>query len=93
VEKIAAWSDPIPLDEVKATGKAWRDGERLLLASVAGRSALSRRPGTISRALEFRAVVPVNLRGRRRSTSWGTDSVSSSSRSPSNRGSLDRSSS
>ena len=64
VEKVAAWSDPIPLDEVKATGKALgATVNDVLLASVAGalRRYLDGR-GTISRALEFRAVVPVNLR-------------------------------
>lgn len=64
VEKVAAWSDPIPLDDVKATGKALGGTVNdVLLASVTGalRRYLDGR-GTPLSDLEFRAVVPVNLR-------------------------------
>ena len=64
VEKMAAWSDPIPLDEVKAVGKALGGTVNdVLLASVTGalRRYLEGR-GALSPGLEFRAVVPVNLR-------------------------------
>ncbi len=64
VEKVAAWSDPIPLDEVKAVGKALGGTVNdVLLASVTGalRRYLEGRRA-LSPGLEFRAVVPVNLR-------------------------------
>jgi WS/DGAT/MGAT family acyltransferase len=64
VEKVAAWSDPIPLDDVKATGKALGGTVNdVLLAAVTGalRRYLDGR-GTALGDLEFRAVVPVNLR-------------------------------
>ncbi|HQR47356.1 MAG TPA: wax ester/triacylglycerol synthase family O-acyltransferase, partial [Thermoanaerobaculia bacterium] len=64
VEKVAAWSDPIPLDDVKAAGRALgATVNDVLLAAVTGalRRYLDRR-GAVAANLEFRAVVPVNLR-------------------------------
>jgi len=64
VTKKAAWSDPVPLVEVKATAK--RLGATindLLLTAVAGalRSYMLQR-GNVEPGLTVRAVVPVNLR-------------------------------
>ena len=64
VEKVAAWSKPIPLDEVKTAGRALgATVNDVLLASVTGalRRYLEGRRALLS-DLEFRAVVPVNLR-------------------------------
>jgi diacylglycerol O-acyltransferase len=64
VAKRAAWSDPVPLDDVKAAGKALgATVNDVLLAAVTGalRRYLEGR-GTPLKDLEFRAVVPVNLR-------------------------------
>ncbi len=62
VAKRAAWSDPIPLDEVKAVGKViGATVNDVLLAAVTG--ALRRYlDGHGTPVREFRAVVPVNLR-------------------------------
>ena len=64
VAKRAAWSPPIPLGEIKGVGKSLgATVNDVLLASVTGalRRYLDAR-GTALRDLEFRAVVPVNLR-------------------------------
>jgi WS/DGAT/MGAT family acyltransferase len=62
--KRVAWTDPIPLDEVKAVGKVLDCSVNdVLLATVAG--ALRRYlvdKGDATRGLELRAMVPVNLR-------------------------------
>jgi diacylglycerol O-acyltransferase / wax synthase len=63
-EKLAAWSDPIPLDEVRRVGKA-HDAtiNDVLLSTLAGalRRYLEAR-GTRPDGIALRAVVPVNLR-------------------------------
>jgi WS/DGAT/MGAT family acyltransferase len=64
VTKRAAWSDPVPLAEVKALGK--RLGATIndtLLAAVTGalRAYMLER-GPVPKGQSFRAVVPVNLR-------------------------------
>ena len=64
VAKRAAWSDPIPLTDVKAAGKALgATVNDVLLTAVTGalRQYLEGR-GTEVLDLQFRAVVPVNLR-------------------------------
>ncbi|ABU58468.1 WS/DGAT/MGAT family O-acyltransferase [Roseiflexus castenholzii] len=64
VQKRAAWSDPIPLDEVRRVGSMFRCTiNDVLLNAVAGalrRYLVSR--GAIVDGLNIRAVVPVNLR-------------------------------
>jgi WS/DGAT/MGAT family acyltransferase len=63
-EKRVAWTDPLPLDEVKAVGRVLDCSVNdVLLASVAG--ALRRyleAKGDPTDGLELRAMVPVNLR-------------------------------
>lgn len=63
-EKAVAWTDPLPLDEVKAVGKVLGCSVNdVLLAAVAG--ALRRylvSKGDPVDGLEVRAMVPVNLR-------------------------------
>jgi diacylglycerol O-acyltransferase / wax synthase len=64
VAKRVAWADPIPLDEVKAIGKALQSSiNDVLLASVAGalRAYLVRRGDAVD-GVVIRALVPVNLR-------------------------------
>ena len=64
VAKRVAWSEPIPLDEVKAIGKALRASVNdVLLATVAGalRSYLVSK-GDSADGVMIRALVPVNLR-------------------------------
>jgi len=64
VAKRVAWADPIPLDEVKAVGKALGASiNDVLLASVAGalRAYLVRRGDSVD-GVVIRALVPVNLR-------------------------------
>ncbi|MFI5180551.1 MAG: wax ester/triacylglycerol synthase family O-acyltransferase [Thermoanaerobaculia bacterium] len=64
VAKRAAWSDPLPLGEVKETGKALgATVNDVLLAAVTGalRRYLEAREAPVA-GLECRAVVPVNLR-------------------------------
>ena len=61
--KRAAWSRPIPLEDVKAAGKALGATVNDVLLAVTG--ALRRyleSHGSPAAGLEFRAVVPVNLR-------------------------------
>lgn len=63
-EKRVAWTEPLPLDEVKAVGRVLDCSVNdVLLASVAG--ALRRyleAKGDPTNGLELRALVPVNLR-------------------------------
>jgi diacylglycerol O-acyltransferase / wax synthase len=62
--KVVAWNDPLPLDEVKAVSRALGCSiNDVLLACVAGaiRSYLERR-GEPVEGCELRAMVPVNLR-------------------------------
>ena len=62
--KRVAWADPLPLDEVKAVGKALGCSiNDVLLSMAAGslRDYLEER-GDPTRGLEIRAIVPVNLR-------------------------------
>lgn len=62
--KRVAWTEPLPLDEVKAVGRVLDCSVNdVLLATVAG--ALRRyldQKGDPTRGLELRALVPVNLR-------------------------------
>ena len=64
VKKAVAWTDPLPLDEVRAVGRALGCSVNdVLLAAVAG--ALRRylvAKGDPVDGLEVRALVPVNLR-------------------------------
>ena len=62
--KAVAWSDPLPLAEVKAVGRPLGCSVNdILLASVAGalRAYLDER-GDATEGVELRALVPVNLR-------------------------------
>ena len=64
VAKRVAWADPIPLDEVKAVGKALDCSVNdVLLSCVAGalRAYLVRRGEAVDEVM-IRALVPVNLR-------------------------------
>ncbi|HWQ11943.1 MAG TPA: wax ester/triacylglycerol synthase family O-acyltransferase [Roseiflexaceae bacterium] len=64
VEKRAAWSQPIPLEDVKAVGRLARGTVNdVLINAVAGalRRYLIRRGAPVE-GLNIRAVVPVNLR-------------------------------
>jgi WS/DGAT/MGAT family acyltransferase len=62
--KCVAWSDPIPLDEVKALGKALGCSVNdILLSAVAGAlRAYFLQKGETVRDVEVRAMIPVNLR-------------------------------
>jgi diacylglycerol O-acyltransferase len=65
--KCVAWSEPIPLDEVKALGKALGCSVNdVLLSAVAGafRAYLQQKGDTVD-GVEIRAMVPVNLRSAR----------------------------
>jgi WS/DGAT/MGAT family acyltransferase len=64
-KKHVAWSEPLPLTEVKAIGKAYGCSVNdVLMASVAGalRSYLVRKGDHVGADCELRAMVPVNLR-------------------------------
>ncbi len=63
-QKRVAWGEPIPLDRVKAIGKALACSVNdVLLASVAGAiGAYLRAQGEDPAGQEIRAMVPVNLR-------------------------------
>ena len=64
VEKRVAWADPLPLDEVKAVGKALAASVNdVLLSCVAGalRAYLDRKGDAVD-GITLRALVPVNLR-------------------------------
>jgi diacylglycerol O-acyltransferase / wax synthase len=62
--KVVAWGDPIPLDEVKAVGRALGCSVNdVLLACAAGAvGAYLAALGDDPQGLEIRAMVPVNLR-------------------------------
>jgi len=62
--KLVAWSDPLPLDRVKAIGKALGCSVNdVLLGCVAGAvGQYLRAAGDDTTAQEIRAMVPVNLR-------------------------------
>lgn len=62
--KRVAWSDPIPLGEVKALGKALGCSVNdILLSAVAGAfRAYFQQKGETVRDVEVRAMIPVNLR-------------------------------
>jgi WS/DGAT/MGAT family acyltransferase len=63
--KVVAWADPLPLDEVKAVGKALGcsiNDVLLSMATGALRDYLLDRGDEVPRSLEIRALVPVNLR-------------------------------
>ena len=64
MSKRVAWCDPLPLDEVRAVGKALHCSiNDVLLACVAGAIAgYLRQHGDAVAGLEVRAMVPVNLR-------------------------------
>jgi diacylglycerol O-acyltransferase len=64
--KKVAWGPPIPLDEVKAIGKALDSSVNdVLLATVAGAIGnYLREQGEDPSGKEIRAMVPVNLRGK-----------------------------
>jgi diacylglycerol O-acyltransferase len=64
VRKRVAWADPLPLEEVKAMGKALGCSiNDVLLSMAAGslRDYLEERGETVA-GVEIRAIVPVNLR-------------------------------
>ncbi len=63
-QKIVAWGEPLPLDQVKAIGKALNCSiNDVLLACVAGAiGAYLREQGDDPTGKEIRAMVPVNLR-------------------------------
>jgi len=63
-QKIVAWGEPLPLDQVKAIGKALGCSiNDVLLACVAGAiGAYLREQGDDPTGKEIRAMVPVNLR-------------------------------
>ena len=62
--KSVAWCEPIPLDEVKAIGKALNCSVNdVLLSCVAGAiGTYLRKLGDDTRGQEIRAMVPINLR-------------------------------
>jgi diacylglycerol O-acyltransferase / wax synthase len=65
IEKRVAWSDAVPVEEVKAIGRALGGTVNdVLLTAVAGgmRRYLERRGKTVHGRLSFRAAMPVNLR-------------------------------
>ena len=65
VEKRVAWTDAVPVEEVKAIGKALGGTVNdVLLTAIAGgmRRYLERRGQTAHGRLSFRAAMPVNLR-------------------------------
>ena len=66
--KVVAWNDPLPLDDVKAVGRALGCSVNdVLLASVAGAiRAYLEQQGEDVDGIELRAMVPVNLRDPRK---------------------------
>jgi len=64
MSKQVAWCEPIPLDQVKAIGKALNCSVNdVLLSCVAGAiGAYLRELGDDTRGVEIRAMVPINLR-------------------------------
>jgi len=73
VEKTVTWSEPIPLEDVRRTGRALGSTVNdVLLTAVA--SALHRylsRHGPVPDGMDVRAVVPVNLRAESDPTTLG----------------------
>lgn len=71
--KAVAWTDPIPLHEVKTVGKALGcTVNDVLMATVAGALGRHLRAGHLStRGLSLRASVPVNLRGAEETQALG----------------------
>ena len=64
-KKHVSWSEPLPLDEVKAIGKAFGCSiNDVLMASVAGafRAYLRDKGDSIAHDCDVRVMVPVNLR-------------------------------
>ena len=64
-KKHVAWSEPLPLAEIKAVGKAFGCSiNDVLMASVAGalRSYLRSKGDEVAHDCEIRVMVPVNLR-------------------------------
>ncbi|WP_232429749.1 wax ester/triacylglycerol synthase family O-acyltransferase [Janthinobacterium sp. CG3] len=64
-KKHVAWSEPLPLAEVKAVGKAFGCSiNDVLMASVAGalRAYLRAKGDAVARDCDVRVMVPVNLR-------------------------------
>jgi diacylglycerol O-acyltransferase len=64
-EKHVAWSEPLPLDHVKAVGKLFGCSiNDVLMASVAGAigAYLRGKGDAVAHDAQFRAMVPVNLR-------------------------------
>jgi WS/DGAT/MGAT family acyltransferase len=74
VEKRVAWSDAIPVEEVKAIGKALGGTVNdVLVTAVAGglRRYLEERGHQPHEALNFRVAMPVNLRGLEKMSDLG----------------------
>jgi WS/DGAT/MGAT family acyltransferase len=73
VRKRAAWAEPIPLDEVKAIGKALGcTVNDVLLASVAGALGhYMREMDDETLGMELKAAVPVNLRSPKKALELG----------------------
>ena len=63
-QKAVAWADPVPLDEVKAVGKAMNCSVNdVLLSCAAGAIGhYLRQQGENTEGVEIRAMVPINLR-------------------------------
>jgi diacylglycerol O-acyltransferase / wax synthase len=73
-KKHVSWSEPLPLDEVKAVGKAYGCSVNdVLMASVAGaiRAYLHAKGDTVEADCNVRAMVPVNLRKASRQQKLG----------------------
>ena len=62
--KAVAWAEPVPLDEVKAVGRAMNCSVNdVLLSCAAGAiGRYLRQRGDITEGVEIRAMVPINLR-------------------------------
>ncbi|MES1245563.1 MAG: wax ester/triacylglycerol synthase family O-acyltransferase [Acidobacteriota bacterium] len=73
VPKRVAWSDSLPLDEVKAVGKALGGtvNDVLLSAMAGGLRRYLQRHGEPPHDLNFRAAMPVNLRTMERMNQLG----------------------
>ena len=73
-KKHVSWSEPLPLAEVKAIGKAYGCSVNdVLMASVAGaiRSYLRAKGDAVARDCDVRVMVPVNLRKASRQQKLG----------------------
>ena len=73
VAKRVAWSEPIPLDEVKDVGKRLGGtlNDVLVSAMTGGLRRYLDRHGEVARGMSFRAVMPVNLRSLDRMSELG----------------------